>query len=121
ISSVPVYPYNRGDMGRTPVFYNFDLNLMHDFVPFSSRESMKIRFELSIFNLFNSSIVTNKSQGIGHPDDGQLQFEHEADIFKGFNTAALMKAQDIRISPMYNLASGFQGPRTLRLQLTFFF
>jgi hypothetical protein len=121
ISSVPVYPYNRADMGRTPVFYNFDLNLMHDFVPFSSRESMKVRFEFSVFNLFNSSIVTNKDPAIAHPDDGQLQFAHEVDIFKGFNTAALMKAQNMRVSPMYNLASGFQGPRTLRIQLSFFF
>lgn len=121
ISSVPVYPYNRGDMGRTPVFYNFDLNLMHDFVPLKSHESMKVRFEFSIFNLFNSSIVTNKDQTILHPDDGQLQFAHDADIFKGFNTAALMKAQNMRISPLYGLANGFQGPRNTRLQLTFFF
>ncbi len=121
ISSVPVYPYGRGDMGRTPVFYNMDLNLMHDFMPFKSYESMKIRFEFSIFNLFNSSIVTNKDQTILHPDDGQLQFANDADIFKGFNTAALMKAQDMRVSPLYGLASGFQGPRSTRLQLTFFF
>jgi hypothetical protein len=74
-----------------------------------------------VFNLFNSSIVTNKDPAIAHPDDGQLQFAHEVDIFKGFNTAALMKAQNMRVSPMYNLASGFQGPRTLRIQLSFFF
>lgn len=121
ISSVPVYPYNRGDMGRTPVFYNFDLNLMHDFTPFSARESMKVRFEFTVFNLFNSSIVTNKSPDLGHPDDGQLQFAHDADIFKGFNTASLMKAQGIRVNPLYGLASSFQGPRYARLQLTFFF
>ncbi|MBI5280756.1 MAG: TonB-dependent receptor [Candidatus Solibacter usitatus] len=121
ISSVPVYPFNRGDMGRTPVFYNFDMNLMHDFVPLKSHESLKVRFEFSIFNLFNSSIVTNKDQTILHPDDGQLQFAHDADIFKGFNTQALMKAQDMRVSPLYGLANGFQGPRSTRLQLTFFF
>jgi hypothetical protein len=121
ISSVPVYPYNRGDMGRTPVFYNFDLNLMHDFVPFKSRETMKVRFEFSVFNLFNSSIVTNREQVLPHPDDGQLQFAHEADIFKGFNTASLMKAQGIDVSPLYSLASSFQGPRRARIQVSFFF
>jgi hypothetical protein len=87
----------------------------------AGEESIKVRFELSIFNLFNSSIVRNKDQTILHPDGGQLQFAHDADIFKGFNTAALMKAQNMRTSPLYGLANGFQGPRNTRLQLTFFF
>ncbi len=121
ISSTPIYPYNRGDMGRTPVFYNFDLNLMHDFTPFAARESMKVRFEFTVFNLLNSSIVTNKDQVLLHPDDSQLQFEHETDIFKGFNTLKMMKEQGLRTSPLYGLASSFQGPRSARLQLTFFF
>jgi hypothetical protein len=121
ISSTPVYPYNRGDMGRTPVFYNFDLNLMHDFTPFAARESMKVRFEFTVFNLFNSSIVTNKDQVLLHPDDSQIQFEHETDIFKGFNTLRLMKEQGLRISPLYGLASAFQQQRYARLQLSFFF
>lgn len=121
ISSVPVYPYNRGDMGRTPVFYNMDLNILQDFTPFKAKESMKVRFEFTVFNLFNSSIVTNKNSALGHPDDGQLQFNQEADIFKGFNASALMNAQGIRVNPLYGLASSFQGPRSARLQLSFFF
>lgn len=121
ISTTPAYVYGRGDMGRTPVFYNFDMNLMHDFMPFKSRESMKLRFEFTVFNLLNSSIVTNKSQALLHPDYGQIQFAHDADFFKGFSTTALMKAQGIPTSPLYGLASGFQGPRSTRLQLTFFF
>jgi hypothetical protein len=120
ISSVPVYPYNRGDLGRTPIFTNFDLNLMHDFMPFRDNESLKFRFEFTVFNLFNTSIATNKSPDLGHPDDGQLQFAHEADIFKGFNTRSLM-GNKIRVNPLYGLASDFQGPRHARIQLTFFF
>jgi hypothetical protein len=108
-------------MGRTPVFYNFDLNLMHDFTPFAARESMKVRFEFTVFNLFNSSIVTNRDQVLLHPDDSQIQFEHETDIFKGFNTLRLMKEQGLRISPLYGLASAFQQQRYARLQLSFFF
>ena len=121
ISSVPAYPYGRGDMGRTPVFYNFDLNLMHDFAPFAARESMRVRFEFTVFNLFNSGIVTNKNVGLTHPDYGQLQFAHEADIFKGFNTLSLMKAQGVPVSPLYGLANSWQSPRAARLQLSFFF
>jgi hypothetical protein len=32
-----------------------------------------------------------------------------------------MAQQDIRVSPYYNWASGFQSPRSVRLQLSFFF
>ncbi|MCS7041810.1 MAG: TonB-dependent receptor [Bryobacteraceae bacterium] len=121
ISSTPAFPFGRGDMGRTPVFYNFDFNLMHDFMPFSARESMKFRFEFTVFNLFNSSIVTNKNVALLHPDYGQIQFEHEADFFKGFDTLSLMKKQGIPISPLYGMANEFQSPRQARIQLTFFF
>jgi hypothetical protein len=121
ISSTPAYPYGRGDMGRLPVFFSSDFNVMHDFKPFSKNESLKVRFEFTIFNLFNSSIVTNKDTILLHPDDGQLTFANDADVFKGFNTKALMAAQGDRVSPTYGLASGFQGPRTVRMQLAFFF
>lgn len=117
----PVYAYGRGDMGRAPVFYNMDLNAMHDFAPMRSRESVKIRFEFSVFNVLNSSIVTNRNPFLLHPDDGQLQFDDPADFFKGFRTLDVIRAQNRRISPLYGLTSGFQGPRTARLQLSFFF
>jgi hypothetical protein len=94
---------------------------MHEFKPFTQNEAMKVRVELTVFNLFNLSRVTNKDQTLLHPDDGQLTFANDADIFKGFNTKALMTAQKDRVSPLYGLASGFQGPRQLRLQISFFF
>jgi hypothetical protein len=121
ISTTPVYPYDRGDLGRTPRFFNADMNAIQDFTPFKSRESMHMRFEFSVFNLFNQSTVTNKAPGLLHVDDGQLQFAHDADLFKGFNTKQLMTANKLRTSPMYGLASGFQSPRQLRLQLSFIF
>jgi hypothetical protein len=121
ISSVPLYPYGRGDMGRTPVYFNSDFNIMHEFKPFTNNESLKLRIEFTVFNLFNSSIVTNKDQILIHPDDGQLEFANDADVFKGFNTKALMTAQGDRTNPSYGLASGFQGPRSCRLQISFFF
>ena len=33
ISTTPVYPYGRGDAGRTPTFANIDLNLLHELAP----------------------------------------------------------------------------------------
>ncbi len=121
VSSTPVYPYGRGDLGRTPVYFNTDFNVMHEFTPFTNHEAMRLRVELTIFNLFNTSKVTNKNTVLLHEDDGQLTFDNDADIFKGFNTKALMTAQELRVAPAYNMPSAFQSPRSLRLQVAFFF
>jgi hypothetical protein len=121
ISTTPGAPYGRGDLGRTPFFTNFDLNLVHDFRPLTSRENIKVRFEFTVFNLFNSSTVTNKNVTLIHPTDDHVQFAHDADVFKGYNIRNLMTAQKARLNPQYGLASDFQDPRTARLQLAFIF
>jgi hypothetical protein len=121
ISTVPTFPYGRGDLGRTPIFQNVDLNLMHDFKPFTANEAMRFRFELTVFNLFNSTIITNKDVNIVHPNDGVIGFDHDADIFKGFNTRKLMQEQGLRLSPLYGYANGWNSPRSLRMQVSFFF
>ncbi len=94
---------------------------MHDFKPFTSNETMKLRFELTVFNLLNTNIVTNRSVNLLHENDGVIDFTNDADVFKGFNTLDLMQQKGIRVSPYYNWASGFQAPRSLRLQLAWFF
>jgi hypothetical protein len=121
ISSVPVYPYGRGDMGRTPFYFNTDFNVSHEVAPFKNNESIKVKFELTIFNLFNQSRVTNIQSYIGHEDDLQLSFDNDADIFKGFNLKQLMQTQEIRQAPAYGLPNAFQSPRGLRLQVAFLF
>ena len=127
VSTTPAFPYGRGDMGRTPVFFNTDLNLVHEILPFSSRESVRIRFEFTVFNLFNNDTVTNVYTTLVHPDYGNVQFQDAngdptyADIFKGFNTKALMTAQELPVDPRYGWANGFQSPRWARLQLSFIF
>jgi hypothetical protein len=117
----PAYVYGRGDLGRTPQVFRADANLVHDFTPFKGKENMKVRFELTVFNLFNSTTVVNRDVGLIHPADQYIQFQNTADIFKGFNTTALMKQQNIRVSPIYNKPSGFMSPRSLRLQVGIFF
>ena len=121
ISSTTAMPYGRGDLGRTPFYSNFDFNFMHDFMPFKNNESARIRFELSIFNLFNQSTVTNHYINLQHPSDGQIQFDTYSDFFKGWDAKALMNAQGMRFDPQYNLANGFQSPRSLRIQVAFMF
>lgn len=121
ISTTPAVPYGRGDMGRTPTFFNSDFNVMHEFKSFGSNENLKLRLEFTVFNLFNNSTVTNKNVTLQNANDGQLQFDSDADVFKGFNTRQLMTEQEIRINPIYGLASDFQTPRQLRLQVSFMF
>jgi hypothetical protein len=117
-----MYINGRGDMGRSPFFYQFDVNLMHELVPLRSLESFKVRLEASVFNLLNSSIVTDRYNLLSHSVDGAINVDNVADIFtQGINARALMQAQQIRIDPQYGLADAFQGPRNMRFQISFFF
>lgn len=127
VSSTPAFPFGRGDLGRTPTYFNSDVSVMHDFMPFKSRESMRVRLQLQLFNLFNSTTATNKSKRLLNANDGQIQFndangdpDYPA-IFKGFNARQLMQDQGIRQDPLWGWATTFQGPRSLRLQVSFFF
>jgi len=127
VSSTPAFPFGRGDMGRTPFFYNFDVNLSHEVAPFKNHEAVKMRFEFTVFNLLNTSIVLDKFKTITYATDGQLQFNNPdgstnyPGIFKGFDTKALMAEQGIRQDPQYGMPSVFQGPRSARIQVSFFF
>ncbi len=127
ISSTPSFPYGRGDLGRTPVFFQGDMNVAHEFMPFKSNEAMRVRFDFTAFNIFNNSTVTNRSSVLIQQDDAHIQFRNAdgdddyAAVFKGFNTKALMAAQGVRQHGSYGLDSGWQGPRSLRLRLSFVF
>jgi hypothetical protein len=120
----PTYPFGRGDMGRTPFFFNADFNVQHEIMPFKAHEQMKMRFELYIQNLLNSATTTFIYNDIENSNDQGgtgLQFDDYASIFKGWNTKSLMKAQGIRVDPRYGFPYSFQGPRQLRFQVSFFF
>jgi hypothetical protein len=88
---------------------------------------MKVRIDFTVFNLFNSAIATDKAKILLHPDDGQIQFNDAngdpdyTSVFKGFNTKTLMAEQGIRQNPLYGLNSAWQGPRSLRLRVSFVF
>lgn len=124
ITTTPAFPFGRGDLGRTPFFSNTDVNVQHEIAPLSSRENLKVLLELTIFNLFNSATATDRYKTIAHQNDvgtTGLSFPIYADIFKGFDTAALMQAQGVRVDPEYGLPTAFQPPRQLRFQMSFQF
>lgn len=119
ISSTPVYVNGRGDMGRTPVFSQTDLYVYHE-VRMGERYRFKI--DANITNLFNQSTVTNRYQNYLHRQDGSyLQFENEADFFKGFDYKQMIADQELRLDPGYGWNSGFQGNRDIRFGLKFYF
>jgi hypothetical protein len=127
VSSLPSFPYGRGDLGRTPFYSNFDINFQQNFTPFKAHENMKMRFEFTVFNLFNQSTVTNIYKTMVNANYGQINFydangdtDYKA-IFKGFNAKGLMAEQELPMDPNYAKANGFQAPRTMRLQLSFVF
>ncbi|MDX2149285.1 MAG: TonB-dependent receptor [Bryobacteraceae bacterium] len=120
VFGVPIFAYGRNDAGRTPFFSNVDLNIYHDF-PVKWKEGHRVRVELATFNLFNSGTAINQNVGLIHPDDGNIEFEHHADFFKGFDSRKLMNEQHLRVSPYYLWDSGWQTPRRLRFQFTYFF
>lgn len=127
VTTATMFPFGRGDLGRSPMFFNSDISVTQEFQPVKSHESMKVRFEFYVNNLFNNSTVLDRYKTILHEIDGHLYFQN-ADgsdnygaIFKGFDTKKLIPQQESRFDPRYNKASSFQSPRQLRLQLTFIF
>lgn len=127
VTTATMFPYGRGDLGRSPMFFNSDINLTHEFMPVKSNEAMKVRFEFYVNNLFNNSTILDRYKSILHEIDGHLYFQN-ADgsdnygaIFRGFDTRKLMTEQGSRIDPRYGQTSSFQGPRNLRLQVSFIF
>ncbi|MFN7993721.1 MAG: TonB-dependent receptor [Bryobacteraceae bacterium] len=127
ISSTPAFPFGRGDLGRTPFFFNTDFSVAQEFAPFKNHEAMRIKFQFMVYNLFNSTTSLQVYKTISHQNDGQLQF-NDADgnpayqnVFAGFDTRSLMAAQGIRQDPEYGMPQVFQSPRSLRLHLTFVF
>jgi len=122
VSTTPAFPYGRGDLGRTPVFFQTDARIAHDFMPLKSNEAMRIRAEMTFFNLFNTSIVTDKYKTLIQSDDSLVQVDDYTTLFtQGYNIRQLMTEQGARVNPLYGLANAWQAPRSLRFKLSFIF
>lgn len=118
VFGVPVFANGRGDLGRTPVFSTTDLLLYHDY---KIKERYKVRFEANFTNLFDQDTVTGENVSFIHPNDGGIQFSPQSDFFKGIDYNALIKSQGLRLNPQFGKANAFQGPRSIRFGVHFFF
>jgi hypothetical protein len=118
VQHVPVFIFGRGDLGRTSAYTETNLLVSHE-VPL--KEGKSFRVELNVLNLFNHGMEVGRLTALDHANDGGLSFQTEADIFKGYDTRALMSTQKLRVDPRHNVANQFLGPRTLRFGFHFLF
>jgi hypothetical protein len=139
---VPIFPYGRGDLGRTDVFTQTDLLLQHQF---NFTERYAVRLEANFQNLFNQAAVLNIRPRLNR--NGNIQLINGLNVFDasgaqtffggGFNVLNFLNsgaACTTRcLDPAYKLpgtiASGltpegsnaYQGIREIRLGVRFIF
>ena len=111
---LPFFPYGRGDLGRTPTITQTDLYLAHEFAV-GGDNSLEI--SMSVFNLFDEDTVTSLNNS-GVQSDLPLS---EAEFFAGFNPEAVIDNEEVPRNPLFGLANGFQGARSVRLGVSFRF
>ncbi len=73
------------------------------------------------YSCYNAILLTGALPVFSEVDDSFNIDPHDMERRITPNTKAIMAAQGDRINPLYGLASGFQGPRSCRLQIAFFF
>lgn len=121
VSSVPIFVNGRGDLGRTPFWSQTDFYITHEFHLARSSERYKIKLEATFANLFDQDTAYTADVGYNHGNDGQVNFDNDADFFKGFDYKAMMAAQGLRTNPAFGHWNRFQGPRNIRFGIHFIF
>jgi hypothetical protein len=115
---IPVYVNGRGDMGRTPVFTQTDLNVAHTF---KVGEKKDLRFEFNMINLFNQKTAMfiwdrynreDQARSLG-PNLGCSPTGSCVDLSHGFDYQALVAAKpgslDYRYGKEALFNTGFEG------------
>jgi len=122
----PVYFKGRADLGRTPTYSQMNLVVQHD-VRLPGQH--KVNVNVNVTNLFDQKNATNVNNTPWRDSfnvPGLGSDASNAYFFSGFDAAAL--AAQIRASggtmrpnPLFNLPSGFQGRREIRLGVKYSF
>ena len=133
-----VFPFGRGDLGRSPVFTQTDMALSHTY-RFGDDGRMGLKFEVNALNVFNENNVTSVFQLIspdsltgttfGFTNAATAETDTIRAIFNGGLTDQIVAgfdrpagdprriARDVR----YGLPRTFQTPRQIRFGFKFFF
>jgi hypothetical protein len=133
-----VFPFGRGDLGRSPMFTQTDMALSHTY-RFGDDGRMGLKFEVNALNVFNENNVTSVFQLIspdsltgstfGFTNAATAETDTIRAIFAGGLTDQIVAgfsrpagdprriASDVR----YGLPRTFQTPRQIRFGFKFFF
>ena len=138
---VPVMVYGPGDIGRTDLYSNTDLNFSQTFrLP----QGIRATVQFQILNLFDQDFTTTVATGMLRTGSANELFLpndagtlNAAPFFAGFNTqqaindrynctgywstVACTPQGNSRPNQLYGLDSGFRGPRTARFYIRFTF
>lgn len=133
-----VFPFGRGDLGRSPMFTQTDMALAHTY-RFGDDGRMGLKFEVNALNVFNENNVTSVFQLIspdsltgttfGFTNPATAETDTIRAIFNGGLTDQIVAGFDLpagnpgRIARdvRYGLPRTFQTPRQLRFGFKFFF
>jgi hypothetical protein len=112
VTSVPVFVFGRGDLGRTDVYTQTDIMVAHTI---NLSESVKAKFSVNVLNVLNQAAVTNNTQSLVRINTVQISPQQ---FFAGFDvnqylTPATSSTGPAR-NPIYNLPSSYQGNREIR-------
>jgi hypothetical protein len=131
----PTFINGRGDLGRTPVYSQFDLFLQHDFrLPGGHRVNLNVNVD----NLFDQDVITSYTT-----TPWRDQFSVPSSVASSTTTPGVLSARDAyllggydpqtlvnqmraagsrqRDNSLYGKPSGFQGRRQLRFGIKYLF
>jgi outer membrane receptor protein involved in Fe transport len=113
---LPFFYRGRGSEGRTPTFSQTDMYVQHEVNMGGNR---RLQFGLNVLNLFDQDTVTDVfnaelRQSVSIDDDVFFQPG-------GFDTQAIIAAQNRLRDARFLMDSGFQGRRALRFGVKFMF
>jgi outer membrane receptor protein involved in Fe transport len=115
-NNFPVQYLGRGSDGRTPTFSQFDLYLQHDI---KVGDHKTLQFNVNVLNLLNSKKAIATFQTESEVGNGVAVSEDS--FYRGIDTQALARAQNVRTDPRFLQASEFQEPREVRVGVRFTF
>jgi hypothetical protein len=93
LNHLPVFVNGRGDMGRTDMLSDTDLQVAHTV---KLTEGQNLRFELNVLNAFNQKTSLHRfvslNRGTGVPVDSSAIDLSKTDLRQGYNYNALIQA-----------------------------
>jgi hypothetical protein len=88
LNGAPIMVNGRGDMGRTPVLTQTDFMVSHEF---KFKESKRLRFEFTVFNLFNQRTVRHIDTLVNRFRDESSGMDlTNVNLLQGFNWQQLL-------------------------------